>query len=208
MHPAVEEPHPHESPVALRADRGHGRLLPVVDGHVRQAFAPIGGDRAESLQKLGAGCSAEVTNPPFVGDADVVAHVVQRRDIDIGVGCAHSLQHRLGADDVGEDIVDAPAGQRCRCPPLLLGEPGQQSIQAVPYAEESCQHIGFVEFGDRSRRVAHAGLMLDRRQVEAIRSCPWIACLTREALRAGRRALPCPAACHGPACRVRVQAPP
>ena len=38
----------------------------------------------------------------------------------------------------------------------LVGQTGQQLVQAVPGAEETGQDVGFVDFGDWPRRAAHA----------------------------------------------------
>jgi hypothetical protein len=75
--------------------------------------------------QLGARLPAEVTHPAFVYRAGVVVHVLQCNDIDISVGCGDPQQHRLGADDVRDDGMHIPAGQRRRQPPLVLRQPGQ-----------------------------------------------------------------------------------
>src|SRR5271168_5457925 len=92
MHPAVEDPHPHEPPIAVRADRGQGGCVPVVNSHVAQAFTAIGDQCAEPLVQVGAGFCAQVTDPALVGAPDVVAHVRQCRDVDIGLGCADAVR--------------------------------------------------------------------------------------------------------------------
>ncbi len=92
MHPAIEEPHPHEPAETLQADRAGSRRIPIVDRHGGQHIAPSRRDRAEPLQQSISGLRAEVTDPDFVGRADVVADVVQRRQIDVGVGRAEPLQ--------------------------------------------------------------------------------------------------------------------
>ena len=56
---------------------------------------PIGGHRAEPLVQRAAGFGAQVTNPAFVGHSDVVAHMVQRRDIEISVGCNSAPAARI-----------------------------------------------------------------------------------------------------------------
>ena len=114
--------HSHEPPVAVRARRRRGDLIPLRIGQIRQRLAAFGRCRAEIVEQVRGAGRTQLAHPALVHHADVVAHVLERRHIDVGLRGVDTLQHRLDADQVGDHVVHGPAGQRRRGLPLGVVE--------------------------------------------------------------------------------------
>ena len=123
VHPAVEDPHPHEPPVAVGPGRRRGQLVPLrlatcSDNALRRSAVVA----RKLLEQLRGAEAAQLAHPALVHHADVVAHVLERRHVDVGLRGGDALQHRLGADHVRDDVVHVPARQRRRRLPLRVGQ--------------------------------------------------------------------------------------
>ena len=131
--------------VRARRRRRRPRSTPPRTWPVKAARRSCG-DRAEPLEHAGARFPAEMAHPALVHHSDVVAHMVERGDVDIGVAgarCPAGIDSvPMMCDDHG---LDVPPGQRRRCLPAGLGQPVEQRVDVVPHGEEAGQHLGLVE---------------------------------------------------------------
>ena len=77
----------------------------------------------------------------FVELADRVADV-RRRVARQRLGSREPFEQPLGADHVGQRVLDAPAGQVGRRLPVLLGEPGADVGQRLPRRRQRVDDLG------------------------------------------------------------------
>ena len=88
-------------------------------------------DRAELMQQLRTRQRPERLDPDLVRTAELVLHVRQVGQLDLGLG--RSQDHRLDADDVREVVLHRPAGAVGRQLPLRLVEPVAEALHRSPH---------------------------------------------------------------------------
>src|SRR5262249_58957537 len=83
VHPAVECPYPHKPAITVHACRRRGRRVPVAVGHALQDLAALARYRAVPRYHAAARLTAEMAHPALIQRSDVVAHMLERLDVDV-----------------------------------------------------------------------------------------------------------------------------
>ena len=102
---------------------------------------------------LGAGFRAEVAHPALVHRPDVVAHMVERLDVDVGSGGEMPSRNDsvpMMCDTTACTSQPGSGVNACHC---VSGSPLQQRVDGVPHSEEAGQHVGLVELVTRKEGV-------------------------------------------------------
>ena len=176
VHPAVEYPHPHEPSVAVRTRRRRGDVVPRVVGNSDNAFRRSAVVARYFSSRSARTDFAQLAHPALVHHADVVADVLERGHVDVGLRRADALQHRLHPDQVGDDVVHVPPRKRCRGLPLGVAEPVDERVNVAPHREEAGQHRWLVECGHGTRGAAHWRERSARRPRACVKCWPQAAC--------------------------------
>ena len=124
MHPAVENPDPHEASVAVGPGRRLRRSVPLVHQNRGQRRAPLRGHITEARQQFGSGFTAQRSHPRLVHGSNEIADMLHRLQVHIGFRRGQSQQHGLGAHHMRDDGVYVPAGKVGRSAPFILAEIG------------------------------------------------------------------------------------
>ena len=138
VHPRIEDANRQELAERRLADRRRSDLVETLGGQRAQLGQALGAQLAELGEHLRARAVAVVLDPVLVHLADGVAQVIGARRLVGGGGFA--AHHPLGADDVAEVVLHAPARQLARCLPLLLVEPGAELDDRCPLHLEQVDH--------------------------------------------------------------------
>ena len=146
MHETVIVPDAHEPAVGLiPARRRPGRSVEI---GLRHRFEG-GHTPARHLSKAGpqgiAGQWAHRFDPHFVGFGHRVPHVPKMGNVGGGSGFAQ--QHRLGPDDMAEDVAHRPAGQTGRLVPLALGQARTEVGDGGEFVAQKVDHRRLIHNG-------------------------------------------------------------
>jgi hypothetical protein len=138
VHPLVEDADLHEPPVGVLAGGREPDGVPRLGRHRSELLLALGDVVAEAGQHDGGWLGGEGVDPRLVELPDVVADMGVRGLGDHEIRCADAEQHRLGADEVGGDGLHVPAGQAGRPLPVVVGQPGEEGVEAGPDVVQGC----------------------------------------------------------------------
>ena len=138
VQPAVEHADLHESPEGVLSRRGERFRVPLVVAHRVERCESGAGELSEPREHLVRWHRSQRFDPLLVERPDVVAHVLIDVAVDLDGRPCLAGEHRLGADDVRHVVLHAPARQRRRQRPLLVGEFPEQFAKTRPHLAERC----------------------------------------------------------------------
>ena len=103
-------------------------------------------DRAEPFEHLSGFDVAHRVDPLFVHRGDVVSHVRRCLEVPRRRWGSSTVEHGFGPDDVGDHVLDGPAGQDARAMPFVVRSTAHQVGHRIPFADECLHDPVFGEF--------------------------------------------------------------